>query len=365
MMKVVFASGGTGGHIYPALAIADEMNSRYHSFDPLFVGTRSGLESELLSGCGYELKYIVSKPLRGRKFWGRVGTLAGLAAGIIQALVILTRFNPDLVIGFGGYASASVVIAGALLRKPVFLQEQNSIPGMANRVLSRLARRIYLGFEHAGDFFRDGRKLLHTGNPLRRMITENYTGNPHSAFGLNPGIPTLLVFGGSQGASSLNRAALEYFRSGADIQGIIQTGTNDFDKVKSALSELKEQVFVSEFIQNIREAYEAADIVLARAGALSVAEIASVGIPSILVPYPFAADDHQSVNARFLEESGGAVTVRDSELSGDKLRELLAQIIGDEGKLERMRSGAREKGAADAARRIVEDITGIMEGRAY
>lgn len=360
-MRVVFASGGTGGHIYPALALADEMKARYESFRPLFVGTRSGLESEIIPGSGYRLKYIVSGPMRGRRFWGRIGTLFGLSIGVIQAMIILFRFKPDLVIGFGGYASASVVIAAILLRKRIVLQEQNSIPGITNRLLAGAARRIYIGFEYASRYFRDMRRVLYTGNPLRGIITESYSGDPFSAFGLNFNMPTILVFGGSQGAHSLNRAALEYFRSNRNVQGIMQTGRRDYESVRSALGGCSESVFVTEYIGNIREAYEAADVVLARAGALSVSEIAAVGIPSILVPYPFSADDHQRINAAFLEEAGGAVTVEDSDLSGEKLGEILGPLLENRDKLERMKAAVSEIAPDNAAARIVDDIENILE----
>jgi len=360
-VKIVFASGGTGGHIYPAMAIADEMRDRFDSFNPLFVGTRAGLESEIIGELGYNLRFIVSGPMRGRKFWGRIGTLLGMAAGIVQSLIIVSRFKPDLVIGFGGYASASVVIAASLLGKAIVLQEQNSIPGLTNRLLSRFAERIYLGFDHASRYFRNSSKLLHTGNPLRSVITREYKGNAAAGFGLNRNLPILLVFGGSQGASSLNRAALEYIRSGAQVQMIIQTGKRDYSMMKSELSGLRNMVFVTDYIKNIREAYQAADIVLSRAGALSVSEIAAVGIPSILVPYPFSADRHQVENARYLEEAGGAVVVDDSEISGEKLGSIINNILSDRRKIRNMEEAARSRGISDAACKIVDDIEDILE----
>jgi UDP-N-acetylglucosamine--N-acetylmuramyl-(pentapeptide) pyrophosphoryl-undecaprenol N-acetylglucosamine transferase len=359
-MKVVFASGGTGGHIYPALALADEMRRRFDPFEPLFVGTGSGLESSLIGESGYHLKFIISGPVRGRSLLGRAGTIFGLAAGTVQALAILGRFRPDLVIGFGGYASASVVIAASVLRRTIVLQEQNSVPGMANRLLARSARRIYLGFGHAAGFFREPAKTVNTGNPLRRMITEEYTGDPHSAFRLDPALPVLLVFGGSQGASSLNRASVEYLKSERGVQGIIQTGRKDYRSIRDALSGCRERVFVTEYIDNIREAYETADIIISRAGALSVSEIAAVGVPSILVPYPHAADNHQMINARYLEEAGGAVIVKDSELSGEKLAGLMEELLNDSARLERMKQSARSLAAGDSSARIVDDIESLI-----
>jgi len=355
-MKVIFTGGGTGGHLYPALALADEMKSRIHPFEALFVGTKLGMESRIVRKYGYDTKFISSRGMRGKKIFGLINTVFSLMAGILQAFIIQLRFKPDIVLGFGGYASAAVVISSSISRCGVMLQEQNSIPGITNKVLSRVADRVYLGFESAAKYFKKKNNLVITGNPLRRIMTDEYKGNPLESFGLKEDIPTLLVFGGSQGARSLNRAAVEYFLSNREVQGIIQTGSSEYEWVKERLGEMTERVFVSDYILNIRDAYEVSDIALARAGALSVSELAAVGLPSILVPYPHSVDDHQIYNARFLASAGAAVIINDSELDGERLESVISGFLKDPDKLEEMKKSALKASVRDAASRIVDDI---------
>ena len=354
-MKVIFTGGGTGGHLYPALALADEMKARIHPFEALFVGTKLGLEEKILSEYGYKSRLISSSGMRGKKFFGMVNTMFRLAVGIFQSLIIQLKYKPDIVIGFGGYASAAVVISSYILRRPVLLQEQNSVPGITNRYLSRVAARVYLGFESSVKYFKKTENLLVTGNPLRRIMTDKYSGKPYESFGLKESLTTLLVFGGSQGARSLNHAAVEYFLSNKDVQGIVQTGSREFEWVKEKLEGVS-GVFVCDYILNIRDAYEVADVALARSGALSVSELAAIGLPSILVPYPYSVDDHQTVNARYLESAGAAVIIKDSELNGEKLAGVMNEFVKDTGRLEAMKESALKAGIKDATARIVDDI---------
>ena len=204
-MKVLFAGGGTGGHVYPALAVADRLAEIHLRFEALFVGTRSGLESRIVPENGYRIEFITSRGVRGRGLAGKIRTLASLVPGVVQSSMILKRFNPDLVFGSGGYASAAVVFAAYLQRRKIVLQEQNSIPGLANRFLSPFAERIYLGFEKAASYLKKRKGVIYTGNPLRKSITEGGSKDPGASFGLNMDKPVLLVFGGSQGASTGRR----------------------------------------------------------------------------------------------------------------------------------------------------------------
>jgi UDP-N-acetylglucosamine--N-acetylmuramyl-(pentapeptide) pyrophosphoryl-undecaprenol N-acetylglucosamine transferase len=359
-MKVIFAGGGTGGHLYPALALADEMRARIHPFEALFVGTKLGMETKILREYGYDVRFLSSRGMRGKKIFGKVNTMFSLAVGILQALIIQWRFKPDLVIGFGGYASAALVIASYVSRCRVLIQEQNSIPGITNRVLSRIAGRVYLGFESAAKYLKKRDNIVITGNPLRKVMTDSYSGKPHESFGLKEGIPILLVFGGSQGAHSLNHAAVEYFLSNNEVQGIVQTGSSEYEWVKERLGKTN-GVFVCDYISNIRDAYEIAEIALARAGALTVSEFAAIGLPSILVPYPYSVDDHQTYNARFLASAGAAVVINDSELDGERLASVLGELLEDKDRLESMKRSALKVGIRDATSKIVDDIVEFSE----
>lgn len=360
-MRVIFAGGGTGGHVYPVLAVAEELKSRFVDFEALFVGTRYGLEAKAVSKENYEIEFIYSRGVRGRGIAGKGLLLASIAVGVPQAMRIMMKFKPDLVFGSGGYASAAVVIAASILRRRIVLQEQNSIPGLTNRMLAPKAERIYLGFEKAKEYLGNHPGLKVTGNPLRREILDKDVGNPRSSFGLDEENPVLLVYGGSQGAQSLNRAAVEFFLRNRDVQGIIQTGERNYAWVKEKICGRK-RIFVSSFISNINRAYHASDAALARAGALSVSELAAVGLPAVLVPYPHAADNHQVYNARLLVEAGGAVMIRDSDLNGRTLEEALDGFMRSPGRLSEMRKALRGVARKEAASVIADDIGLLFDG---
>ncbi|UCF06687.1 MAG: undecaprenyldiphospho-muramoylpentapeptide beta-N-acetylglucosaminyltransferase [bacterium] len=355
-MKMVCAGGGTGGHIYPALSVADVLTSRFPDLKTLFVGTKSGLESSVVPEAGYEIEFIVARGVRGRGYLGKALTLASVCIGFIQALLILLRFKPGLVFGSGGYASASVVMAASLLRRKVVLQEQNSVPGLTNRLLAPRAERVYLGFEKAAGYLRDHPGVRVTGNPLRSVLLEPCPGEPRKAFGLGDEMPVLLVFGGSQGARNLNRAAVDYLLRHERVQAILQTGTGDYTWVRTEMEQCADRVYVSPYISEIHLAYGAADVALARAGALSVSELAAVGLPAILVPYPYAADDHQAHNATLLVEAGGALVIEDDRLDGGTLGDVLDPLLADTGRLERMRNALEAVASREAAGRIADDI---------
>lgn len=360
-VRVLFAGGGTGGHVYPALAVAEELEKRFEGLEPLFVGTRSGLESSVIEKAGYAIRYISSRGVRGRGIAGKILTIAALMIGIVQSMRIVRAFKPDLVFGAGGYASAAVVLAAYALRRRIVLQEQNSIPGLANRLLASKASRIYLGFERAAERFEGRSQVLYTGNPLRDSIVHPRDLEPHALFGLDRESPVLLVFGGSQGASRLNRAAVEYLEGRTGIQAIIQTGTRDFEWVKERLDSIEARTFVSPYISDIDLAYRAASVALARAGALSVSELAAVGLPAILVPYPFAADDHQRLNAEVLVEAGGVLLIEDGELDGASLSTGLDDLLdGGKDKLKSMKSALERIAKPGATAAICDDITALI-----
>lgn len=365
-LKVLFAGGGTGGHVYPALAVAEELKRRFDGFESLFVGTRSGLEANVVEKAGYTIRYISSRGVRGRGILGKMLTIAALMVGLIQSMRIIHAFKPDLVFGAGGYASAAVVLAASAMRRRIVLQEQNSIPGLANRFLAPRASRIYLGFERAAERLEGKARVLYTGNPLRGSILHPRDMDPRAVFGLEGGSPVLLVFGGSQGASSLNRAAVEYLEGRNGVQAIVQTGTGDFEWVKERLERIEARTYVSPYISDIDLAYRAATVALARAGALSVSELAAVGLPAVLVPYPFAADDHQRSNAELLVDAGGALLMEDRELDGGSLSIRLDDLLLDGGeRLRSMRMALERIARPDATEVICDDITAfVLEGGA-
>jgi UDP-N-acetylglucosamine--N-acetylmuramyl-(pentapeptide) pyrophosphoryl-undecaprenol N-acetylglucosamine transferase len=359
-MRIVFAAGGTGGHIVPAIAVAEELRARVSGLEALFIGARYGLEGTLVPAAGYEIRYISARGVRGRGAAARIRGAMSIAAGFFHSLGILSRFRPDVVFGSGGYASAAVVLAASFLRMKIVLQEQNSIPGLTNRILARGARRIYLGFATAKAFFGNHRGLLVTGNPLRRDVVAPPRGDARAEFGLAPGSPVLLVFGGSQGARTLNEAAVGYLLEHPGVQGIIQTGEQDYERVMERLGSGATRCFVKPYIGAMHRAYAAADVALARAGALSVSELAAVALPSVLVPYPHAADDHQRSNASFLAEAGGAIIVEDAKLNAGTLAAVIDPLLADRSRLSAMRRSLETIARKDAAKLIADDMLELV-----
>ncbi|MCK4548846.1 MAG: undecaprenyldiphospho-muramoylpentapeptide beta-N-acetylglucosaminyltransferase [Candidatus Krumholzibacteria bacterium] len=363
-MRVVFAGGGTGGHLYPALAVAEELSARHAGFEALFVGTSRGIESRVIPGSAYSLEVISSRGARGKGLAGKVVTGAMLTAGIMQSMGIIRRFSPDLVFGSGGYASVAAVTAAWLMRKTVVLQEQNSIPGLANRTLAPTAKRLYLGFEKARGYFKKNAPVIVTGNPLRGAIEAGPGSGARADFGLNEKGRVLLVFGGSQGAMTLSRAAAGYLLRRTDIQAIVQTGDKGYEEIRDLLAVAAGRVFVSPYIEDIGKAYAAADVALARAGALSVSELAAAGLPSVLVPYPHCADDHQTHNASVLVDAGGALMIEDSRLDADSLSAKLDPVIDEPGLLEGMRGALVPFQGMRAAAVIADDMEKLAGGEA-
>ena len=359
-MRIVFAAGGTGGHIFPALCVADELRSRLPDLEALFVGTRSGLEARLVPDAGYDIRYISARGVRGKSAGARIRNGASIALGFAQSLGILSRFDPDIVFGSGGYASAAVVLAASFLRKIVVLQEQNSVPGMTNRLLARSAKRMYLGFEKAAEFFKKHPGVIMTGNPLRMEVVAAARAGSRAEFGLGSSGPVLFVFGGSQGARTLNRAAAEYLLEHPNVQAIIQTGEQDYQWMKERLGNASDRVFIAPYIDAMHRAYGASDAALARAGALSVSELAAVGLPSVLVPYPFAADNHQYYNAELLAGVGGAVIIRDSELNKSSLAAALDPLLMDPERRAAMKRSLDTVAQRDAAKTIADDMLTLV-----
>jgi UDP-N-acetylglucosamine--N-acetylmuramyl-(pentapeptide) pyrophosphoryl-undecaprenol N-acetylglucosamine transferase len=363
-LRIVFAGGGTGGHVYPALAVAEELRRRHADFDALFIGTRAGLESRVIGEANFSIRFIFSRGVRGRGMAGKVLTCASLLVGFVQSLKILSAFKPDLVFGSGGYASAAVVLAASALNYTIVLQEQNSIPGLTNRLLASRAKRIYLGFERARARFKKREGIIVTGNPLRREIVHPPEMDPRTAFGLDAERPVLLVFGGSQGAHRLNVAAIHYLETRTGIQAIIQTGERDYQWAKGRLEAIGARVHASPYISNIHIAYQAATVALARAGALSISELAAVQLPAILVPYPYAADNHQQHNAALLADAGGAVIIDDAELDGGSFATRLDSLLtGDSAVREEMRRALARVARSDAGAAICDDIESILGKR--
>ncbi len=354
------AGGGTGGHLFPALALAEEFRGRDKDASITFMGAKGGLEERIVPKYGYPLRVLSVEGIKRR------GTLKKIKAGVlalsstVKALGILRELKPDGVIGSGGYSSAPVVLAARLLGIRTAILEQNALPGLTNKVLGKFADRVYVSFDEARRHFPAGKTVL-AGNPVRKGIIKGGAGKRARAKGERFSI---LVFGGSQGAVAINAAFLDATEYLTDIwpnlKVVHQTGEDGYEKAKEGYKRKNLKAEVFKFIDDMATAYQGADLVVCRAGATSLAEITALGIPSILIPYPFAADDHQTANARCLSDAGGAVMIRQDELTGSTLASAIRRLYGDGEATEGMRRKARALGKPGAAKTIADDFLKII-----
>lgn len=362
--KIIITGGGTGGHIFPGIAIAREL-SKHLEVRVLYVGKAEGLESKWVPDSGFEFEGIQASGFpRGLSvklftFW------LDFAAGMAQAGRILNSFRPDVVFSTGGYVSVPVSLAAALKGVPVGLFEPNVAPGLAARFLSFFSRRIFVGFEETLKRF-SKRRTQWTGIPVREEIVTAEKKKARESFGLNPDTTTLLMLGGSQGAHTLNQHMTDVIKFLGDgdqkVQVIMMTGWNDYRKTVDQLEKCALKVVLRPFISNIHEAYAASDLVVARSGAMTCAETLSRGLPALFIPYPHASG-HQEMNARALERAGSAVVITEKELDEESLTRTLISLVSDEGKLKAMGEKARRLAKPQAASDIVKSLLEMTEKR--
>ncbi|MEM6956360.1 MAG: undecaprenyldiphospho-muramoylpentapeptide beta-N-acetylglucosaminyltransferase [Myxococcota bacterium] len=350
-IRLMVAGGGTGGHLFPGIAVADELLARADA-EVCYVGTPRGLEARVIPARGQRLETLDVSPLKGRSAVALMGSLAKLPRSLLQARKLVERFTPDAVLGVGGYAAGPVVLAAASLGVPTALMEQNAHVGLTNRWLARFVDRAYVAFAETRGMFRGKARLV--GNPIRgelRGVRDR------------SGERTLLVFGGSQGATALNEdvpAAVARLPESLrrSWRTVHQAGSRTTPEQRAVIASTYEsagvRVEVVPFIDDMASAYGSADLVLCRAGATTLAELGAVGRASVLVPFPYAADDHQTKNARAFERAGAACIVPQTRLAG--LADVLASLMGDDRRREAMADAARGLGRPDAACRVVEDL---------
>ncbi len=346
-MRLVIAGGGTGGHLFPGIAIAEALLEIDPASRVLFVGTERGIEARAVPKAGFDVRFIQVGGLKGLGVKKRATTLAQLPGALAQARRILREFQADAVLGVGGYSSGPVLVAARTMGLPTAICEQNSVPGLTNRLLARLVRRIFVTFDISRTRFPAGKAEL-VGNPVRRAFRD-------AARRPAPNIEQGLVFtfGGSQGARPLNEAvpsALAILKSrGRAVRALHQAGASDVPVVHDAYHNAEVTAEVTPFIDDMVTAYRRAHVVICRAGATSCAELTALGVAAILVPFPQATDDHQTLNARDLAQTGACVLLPQSELTPERLADEIERIIRDDARLDRMRESARRAGRLDAA----------------
>lgn len=348
-MRVIVTGGGTGGHIYPAMAIAKRLIERAGDISILYVGTRDGMESSLVPANGIEFQGISGKGLSKKLGIETLKTIGANLSALWETKKILKEFKPDLVVGTGGYVSGPVVFTAAVFGIPTLLHEQNVFPGKTNKMLSRMVKKVMLTFPESKSYLKS-ENIEIVGLPVRDDIGQIDRKGAAAEFGLDPNKKTLLVTGGSRGALSINKAMLQLLGEldkYPDIQVIWSTGQATYQVIISDLEESgikwhRENWKIREYIDNMPQALACSDLCICRAGAVTLAEISAAGLASILIPYPYASGNHQEYNARALEDIGAAKVILDKDLNGTVLWQVVDKVLFNTFSLEEMRGRARE-----------------------
>ncbi|MDD4179026.1 MAG: undecaprenyldiphospho-muramoylpentapeptide beta-N-acetylglucosaminyltransferase [Candidatus Margulisbacteria bacterium] len=346
-MKVVIVAGGTGGHIYPGIAIAEALRQKEPSADILFIGSEEGLEKELVTKAGFKIKLIKARALLRKLSYKAITAPFVAAIGFFQALNFLSKFRPDVLISTGGYASLAAVVAAWLLRIPVFIQEQNYLPGITNWLCFRFAKKVFLSFSGSTKYYPG----IVVGNPVRQEIIKADRAQARRKLGLAADKKILLVMGGSQGARTLNKTVVAALPQVKGWEIIHAVGKRDYDLLGAG--KLNYSFYRPyPYLYDAADALAAADLAVSRAGATAIAEFCARGLPMILVPFPYSAEGHQDLNAAMLAEAGAAVVVKNADFTAEKFLSLL----GGQLDLVGMGKAAGALARINAARIIVENI---------
>ncbi|MCK4545939.1 MAG: undecaprenyldiphospho-muramoylpentapeptide beta-N-acetylglucosaminyltransferase [Candidatus Eisenbacteria sp.] len=357
--RILIAGGGTGGHLYPGLAVAEALKDQKPETEIMFVGTRRGIETRVVPGAGYPLKLMSVRGLPRSPSWGWVSFWFSLLKGLVEAWNLVRSWKPAVIVGTGGYASVPTAWVGLVMRIPVVLLEQNRIPGLASRAIAPWAECVCLNYEDSSDRFIRKGNLRTTGNPVRRQVAEGPRRSDESGF------VKVLVFGGSRGAHQVNEllaGALAQLPASLPVEFLVQTGTDDREWVEERLRESGFGGSVQSYIDEMGEAYADADLVVCRAGATTLAEITARGLPSILVPYPHATAGHQEANAGVLVKHGAAEMLNPKRATAGDLADVIRRLVEDRRERERMAARAKAMGRTGAAAEVAEIVHSLAEG---
>ncbi|AIS52707.1 UDP-N-acetylglucosamine--N-acetylmuramyl-(pentapeptide) pyrophosphoryl-undecaprenol N-acetylglucosamine transferase MurG [Thermoanaerobacter kivui] len=363
-MKYLFAGGGTGGHIYPAIAIAKEILKNEKDAQILFVGTKKGLENELVPREGFELKTITAQGFKRKLSLDTLKTVHKAIIGLKEANKILKEFKPDVVIGTGGYVCGPVLMMAALRGITTLIHEQNAFPGLTNKILSRFVKVVAVSFEESVKYFKNKEKVVVTGNPIRKELFETDRLEGMKRLGFSPDKPLVVSVGGSRGAEKINFIMVKLIKmKNKNLQVLMITGTNQYEKVLEKIKNdnlnLEESVKIIPYCHNMEDVYAAADIMVCRAGAITLAEITAKGVASILVPSPYVANNHQEYNARVLERAGAAYVILEKDLTAQGLYDKINYLLNNSSVLLGMKENAKKISKIDAAEKIYKLIKSI------
>jgi UDP-N-acetylglucosamine--N-acetylmuramyl-(pentapeptide) pyrophosphoryl-undecaprenol N-acetylglucosamine transferase len=357
-MKVLIAGGGTGGHVFPGLAIAEEFQERDKDARILFVGTRKGIEAQIIPREGFSIEFIPAEGLMGRGLVNRFMAMVKLGVGILKSFKIVRTFRADVAIGVGGYVSFPLIMAARMLGVKSVIQEQNTVPGITNRILGKWVDKVCVAFEQALCYFPAGKGIV-TGNPVRKRLLRHGPGQKDEKF-------TVLVIGGSQGAHELNQVMIESLDYLDEIKSLLQvihqTGEKDYPEISPAYQKKGFEAEVLTFISDMERVYSRAHVVICRAGALTLTELMVFHKASILIPFPFAAHRHQELNACELVSKKAARMIMSSDLSGQLLAREIIDLFQNPAAIEEMERRAGELSRPDAAKRILDVCYQLVSG---
>lgn len=357
-MKVIISGGGTGGHIYPAVTIAQKILELKPNTEILFVGTKEGLESSIVPKLGYEIKYLHVEGFTRSIGFKLLKNIFTAIKSCFQAYRFIKDFKPDLVIGTGGYVCGPVVLIASICGIKTCIQEQNAVAGVTNKILSKFVDKVFLGYSEAAFNLGNAHKNVFTGNPIRPSILKVNKADAYKFFGFSNLRKTLLVSGGSRGSKSINQAMLLIYKNIArlnDLQIIHITGELDYENVKNKVQEFnlpEDKIKILPYLHEMDMALNVADLAICRAGAIAIAELTALGVASILVPYPYATANHQELNAQAVVKAGAGIMILDSELEREVLLDKIVELIDNEKKLVNLAMKAKKLGNPKAA----EDI---------
>jgi len=362
-LRVVFAGGGTGGHLYPAIAMAEAFQRRMENFKCVFVGTERGIEARVIPQLGYRLELVPVRGLRRKLTLSNLLVPFYLLKSIRQCLRLFREFKPDLIIGTGGYVSGPALLAAWLSRRKFVVQEQNSFPGLVNRWWGERADLVFLSFEESRKFFRRQEHLRVVGNPVRANLNNDNRDSAAKKWDLKPDHTTFLVFGGSQGARRINELMLEILpqlNRLENFQVLWATGEQNFKPIVAQAGNLN-HVKVVPYIDEMAAAFSLADFVLCRAGASTIFELANCGLPALLVPFPFATANHQTFNARVMEQAGAARLLVEKELTAEMLLQHVQELATQPHLRQQMSAAAKQLARPRAAEEIVAACLALVE----
>ncbi|MGQ4665068.1 undecaprenyldiphospho-muramoylpentapeptide beta-N-acetylglucosaminyltransferase [Metabacillus halosaccharovorans] len=363
-MRVVVSGGGTGGHIYPALALINEIKKHHSDVEFLYIGTENGLEHNIVKRAGIPFKSVEISGFKRKISLENVKTITRFITAVSLSKQYLKDFKADVVIGTGGYVCGPVVYAASKLKIPTVIHEQNSLPGITNKFLSRYVDKVAICFEEARSYFPENKVVL-TGNPRASEVIGQNANKGRESLGLDKNKKTVLIFGGSRGAKAINEAVLEMIPSieGKPYQVVYVTGEVHYDSVIEEVKSLTQSahVIIKPFIHNMPEVLASVDLIVSRAGATSLAEITALGLPSILIPSPYVTANHQEVNARSLSDHDAAILIKESDLNGQKLISQIDNLLLNELKLNKMKKASKDLGIPDAASRLYDVLRDISK----